>query len=114
MRRTHVTRSNVDASALLTEIRKQVLAWEVAPVGSRQEYEAAEAATRAMAELDIALCDGTHLPVPWQRAQYPSYPAPDANCPACGMELADPKHTLADPACRNALGARLENQERPA
>lgn len=128
--------SNVDTTALLMEQRKQNILWEQAPPGSRQENEAAEAATRTAAELDAALCDGAPLPIPWQRAQYPedevtvvlSSPevpeiAPQirevfddvmTQCPACGMELADPGHTLADPACQRALGARLENRKRPS
>lgn len=63
--------SNVDTTALLNTQRQKNLEWEQAPPGSRQEQEAAEAATRAAAELDAALCDGAPLPVPWQRAQYP-------------------------------------------
>ncbi len=63
--------SNVDTTALLLEQRKQHLRWELADRGSREEYEAAEAATRAAAELDSALCDGADLPVEWQRPQYP-------------------------------------------
>lgn len=62
---------NVDTNTLLGEVRKLVRAWEAAKPGSRAEYEAAEAATRVMAELDVALCEGAHPPVPWQRAQYP-------------------------------------------
>src|SRR2546430_1838308 len=60
-----------DTTKMLSEVRRQILKWESAPPGSREENEAAEAATRAMAELDAALCDGADLPVPWQTAQYP-------------------------------------------
>jgi hypothetical protein len=63
--------SNVDTTALLTKIRLQTHLWEQA-TNLRGETEAAEAATRAMAELDVALCEGAPLPVPWQRAQYPA------------------------------------------
>lgn len=64
--------SNVDTTALLMLQRKKNLEWEQAPPGTRQEQEAAEAATRAAAELDVALCEGAPLPVPWQIAQYPN------------------------------------------
>ncbi len=64
--------SNADTTALLSEVRLQTQLWErSSPIGGRKEFEAAEAATRAMAELDAALCDGAPLPVPWQLAQYP-------------------------------------------
>jgi hypothetical protein len=58
-------------TAMLSEVRQQIHRWETAPPGSREENEAAEAATRAMAELDSALCAGGHLPVPWKGVKYP-------------------------------------------
>ena len=57
-------------TAMLSEVRRQIHEWEIAPPGSRRENEAAEAATRAMAELDSALCAGGHLPVPWKGVKY--------------------------------------------
>lgn len=53
---------------ILSELRQEIQKWELATPGSREENEAAEAATRLMAELDIALCDGADLPDPWRRA----------------------------------------------
>jgi hypothetical protein len=70
--------SRTDTTRLLSEIRRQTLRWESAAPRSREENEAAEAATRAMAELDAALCDGAGLPVPWQIAQYPKEENSDA------------------------------------
>jgi hypothetical protein len=63
--------SKTDTTALLAEQRKWIRAWEQAPFGSREEFEAAEAATRAAEELDRAMCEGAHPPVPWQLATYP-------------------------------------------
>lgn len=69
-----MSKSDADTTAMLVEIRKQTLLWEQATCGSREDFDAAEAATRVMAELDAALCMGAHLPVPWQVAQYPQEP----------------------------------------
>lgn len=60
-----------DTTKLLSDLRQQIQSWETAPPGSRKENEAAEAATRLMSELDTALCDGGHLPIPWKGAKYP-------------------------------------------
>jgi hypothetical protein len=65
-------RRDADTTMMLTEIRQLNLVYETAEPGSRKESEAAEAVTRLIAELDAAICDGAHLPVPWQRAQYPA------------------------------------------
>ena len=73
-----MSKSNADTTAMLTALRQQILTWEKSPPGSREETEAAEASTRLMAQLDAALCDGAHLPVPWQTAQYPQEGAHDA------------------------------------
>ena len=67
----HAENEGVEESgttALLSEVRRQILAWETAPYDSRAEKEAAEASTRAMSELDTALCGGAELPAPWKKA----------------------------------------------
>lgn len=49
--------------------RRRITEWEVAEPHSRKEHEAAEAFTRAFAELDKALGDGERLPLAWARAK---------------------------------------------
>ena len=58
-----------DTTELLREQRRQTILWEQAPPGSRAEFEAAEAGSRAGAELDAALSGGADLPVSWQLAK---------------------------------------------
>lgn len=55
---------------ILYEMRAQILRWERAPVGSREENEAAEAATRLASELDITLCEDGELPEPWRQSAW--------------------------------------------
>ena len=51
---------------LRDEINDRTKDWEDAEGGSRREFEAAEAVTRAWAELNAGLTDGTmDLPVAW-------------------------------------------------
>lgn len=54
---------------LLNQVRAQIIKWELSKPGSREENEAAEAATRAMSELDVALCSGAELPAEWNRGR---------------------------------------------
>lgn len=57
------------ANDLRDEIRDRTKDWESADLHSRREHEAAEAATRAFAELDAGLTDGTmDLPSAWEAA----------------------------------------------
>jgi hypothetical protein len=52
---------------LRSEIIDRTKDWEAADTGSRREFEAAEAATRAFAELDAGLSDGVmDLPDAWR------------------------------------------------
>ena len=66
--------TEIETTELLRTVRTQIINWERAPFGGREEFEAAEAATRAMAELDRALCNGAPLPRPWLLAQ--QHPGP--------------------------------------
>jgi hypothetical protein len=50
------------ADDLRNEIIAQTREWEQAQAGSRPEFEAAEAATRAFAELDALMCEGKEPP----------------------------------------------------
>lgn len=62
--------SDLDGPELyLSLCRKRIRDWEQAPVSSRTEREAAEAFTRAFAELDAALSDGHRLPLAWAKAK---------------------------------------------
>lgn len=61
--------TEAETTELLTEVRDQIMKWEAAKPGSREENDAAEAATRYMCELDAALCDGADLPEPWKKAR---------------------------------------------
>lgn len=55
------------ANDLRDEIRDRTKDWEDAEGGSRREFESAEAFTRAWAELDAGLTDGTmDLPYAWE------------------------------------------------
>lgn len=56
------------ANDLRDEIRDRTKDWEDAEGGSRREFESAEAMTRAWAELDAGLTDGTmELPYAWEQ-----------------------------------------------
>jgi hypothetical protein len=60
-----------DADATLEATLGAVLNWESAEGGSREELEAAEAATRGIAELDAHLRQGGALPLAWLAAGNP-------------------------------------------
>lgn len=68
--------SDLDGPELyLALCRKRITEWEQAS-GPRREFEAAEAFTRAFAELDAALKAGAELPASWHPAIPDSAPAP--------------------------------------
>lgn len=56
-------------TALYDHIREQITRWEGATPGSRDKRDAAEAFTRAFAELDAALRYGVALPDRWEEAR---------------------------------------------
>lgn len=68
-RRRKLATLDTDTTEMLSQVREQILKWETARPGSREENEAAEAATRLMSELDAALCAGADLPEPWKKAR---------------------------------------------
>lgn len=54
--------------------RRRITEWEKADPRSRREHEAAEAFTRAFAELDAALSDGGNFPLDWVRSWVQNLP----------------------------------------
>jgi|HubBroStandDraft_5_1064220.scaffolds.fasta_scaffold00014_81 hypothetical protein len=78
----------------LEQQRKAIRAWEGAKIGSREEREAAEAATGAASLIDRWMCDGGFLPSSWRSPWPESAPgAVDQNAHdvivRVGQELAD-------------------------
>ena len=67
-----------DPDRLLELCRRRVDQWEKA-TSHRQESEAAEAFTRAFAELDVALANGAQLPRDWRAAQPYTEPEPEGS-----------------------------------
>lgn len=80
----------ITTDRLLELCRRRIVQWERADPHSRAETEAAEAFTRAFAELDVALKDGGRLPLEWMRAKAAllSRDTP----PDAGYELIGGKH----------------------
>lgn len=56
----------MNTDEMLSRVKNSLITWEGAKAGSRAEWEAAEAFTRAFAELDDALRGGAELPAQWQ------------------------------------------------
>jgi hypothetical protein len=54
--------------------RRRIVEWERAKPMSRSEHEAAEAFTRAFAEMDAALSQAGELPQDWRNARPPADP----------------------------------------
>lgn len=64
-----------DPDKLLSAIRYDIASWEKADPNSREEWEAAERATSAMAALDKHITEGGRPPRVWQK-QAPKLQAP--------------------------------------
>lgn len=75
--------------------------WERAERGSDAEYQAAEAATRCLAEIDAALRDGGRLPDAWGRALRPWSVVQEhvGELPTAQLREAAAKVTCGDPEC---------------
>ncbi len=71
------------------ELRTQVTEWEQAPSWGPRERDAAEAVTRAWAELDAYLAAGGELPPEWSAAHPPLTGQADSGIPFVRVYVRD-------------------------
>ena len=75
--------------AMLADGLEAVEGWEGAERGSDAEFQAAEQATRCLAELDAAMRDGGRLPLSWMpRPSLPPQHEQGYRCGLCGRDFA--------------------------
>jgi hypothetical protein len=67
-RNDEIRKSRIDPDLLLGHMRAGIATWEASQAGSREEQEAAERATAAMATMDDWLSKGGELPSEWLAA----------------------------------------------